>query len=337
MANRLFLGILAAALTAGSLVARAAEPVQLKFAFPAPIQSKVNVWGIDPWIKEVEKASGGTLQIKLFAGPTLGNFQNIYERTITGVTDISFGIFGPLAGQFKKVFVAGLPFEAKNCSEAGLALWRLYHNGLLSDEFGKVKVLALFTFPSAGFHTNKPIKTAADLKGLKIMASDRAIAELASVLGASPIVMTPPDFYLAMNRGVADGISVGWSAVTTFKLDEVTKYHLDASTGLLPAYVLMNKNAYARLPDKAKQAIDRYSGEPFFVAMGKVTDRMDKAGREMVEAEQGQTVTDLSPAESERWKTLSQPIVQNWVKNTPNGAKILAAFREEIRNIRSRR
>lgn len=328
--------ILAAAAIAAlsAPAAHAAGKTTLKFGFPAPMQSKVNVWGTAPWAAAVKKDAKGTLDIKFFYGNTLGTVQNMYDRTIQGVANLSFGIFGPLAGQFKKIYVTTLPFESKNDLEASKALWQLYSKGVIADEFTKVKVLALFTFPHAGFHTNKLVRDENDLKGLKIATSDRVMGQFITLLGASPVTMGPPEYYQAVSRGLTDGIAVGWSAVTTFKLDEVTKYHMDVTSGLAGAYMFMNKASYNRLPDVARKAIDAHSGEPYFTKMGEVTDRMDTVGRKLVEKKPGHSVTDVSDEVAARWKKLAQPIIAGWVARTPDGAKVLAAYREAIQKIR---
>lgn len=332
MLKRLTTVAFAAALSISA--AEAASPTTLKFGFPAPMQSKVYVWGAGPWADAVTKDANGTLDIKFFYGNTLGTVQNMYDRTIQGVANLSFGILGPLAGQFKKVFVTTLPFETRNDVEASKALWQLYSKGVISDEFDKVKPLALFTFPHAGFHTNKPIKDESDLKGLKLATSSRLMGQFITLLGASPVTMGPPEYYQAVSRGLTDGIAVGWSAVTTFKLDEVTKYHLNVPSGVAGAYMFMNKRSYDKLPAAARRAIDKHSGEPYFTKMGEVTDRMDRVGLELVEKKAGHSVKDIDPAVQARWKEMAQPIVRDWVKRTPDGAKVLAAYREALQSIR---
>jgi TRAP-type C4-dicarboxylate transport system substrate-binding protein len=327
--------ILAAAFALAPVVASADEPIVLRFGFPAPPQSKVNVWGVTPWIEDVQKEQPGLLDTKLFFGTSLATVENSYDRLLTGVADMMFGIFGPLAGKFTQVTVGGLPFEARNNTEAAAAYWHLYEKGMFAGELAEVKTLALFTFPSAGFHTNKPIAVAGDLAGMKVATSDRAIAQLVTILGATPITMGPPDFYQSMQRGLVSGVAVGWSAADTFKLYEVSKYHLDTASGLFSAFMFMNKASFAKLPAKAQAAIDKYSGEPFFRRMGKVTDDMDVEGREKVRAMPGHTITRVDPAEEARWRERAQPIVESWVKTTPNGAAILAAFRDELAKARA--
>jgi len=313
----------------------AADPVQLKFGFPAPAASFINTQGMTPWIQDVEKASEGTVKIKLFPGPTLGDFRNIYDRTLKGVVDIAFGIFGPLAGQFRQTAVASLPFEANSSLEAALGLWRLNENGTIAKEFSKVKVLALFAFPSAHVHTKSPVKSLGDLKGLKFSVSSRELGQIVVKLGGAPVSMPPPDVYQSISRGLVDGVVIPWTAVRTFKLLEVTNYHVEAPLGVSPAFVLMNKAAYERLPQKSKQAIDRYSGEPFSRRLGMAADGAARAQSKQAATMSGQTVTGIPGGEIEEWKSRIKSVVEGWASATPNGPKVLAAFREEVKKIRS--
>lgn len=318
---------------AGPALAHAQQPVTLKFGFPAPVSSYVNTEGMTPWLHEVEKASGGTLNIKLFAGPTLGTFRNIYDRTLAGVSQISFGIFGPYAGQFPRTQVADLPFLSDDSKVSSAALWRLYAKGMLGNEFSKVKVLALFNFPNSTLHTNTPIKSIADVKGLKLAVSARVLGNVAAVLGASPVTLTPSEMYQGLSRGVVNGAIIAWTAVRTFKLDEVTKDHLNVPLGEAPAFVFMNKAAYASLPAKAKAAIDKYSGESFSARLGANNEAADRAESKSVAARSGESVAALSTAQRATWNARIEPVIDAWVKRTPNGAKILAAYRNEIKNL----
>src|SRR5262245_22016299 len=61
--------VLTAVAAAGRLApamtpARAEEPIVLKFAYPAPPEGWLVTKGTTPWIKKVEEASGGLVQIK---------------------------------------------------------------------------------------------------------------------------------------------------------------------------------------------------------------------------------------------------------------------------------
>jgi len=328
-------GVAALLAIAAPMLAHAEDPVTLKFGFPAPVTSYVNTEGMTPWLEQVEKASGGTLQIKLFAGPTLGTFRDIYERTLSGVSQISFGVFGPLASQFPRTQVTGLPFLSDNAKASSVALWRLYAMGLLKPEFDKVKVLALFNFPSSTLNTAKPVKTLEDLKGMKVAVSSRVLGDVAAALGASPVTLTPTELYQGMSRGVVDGVFVAWTAVKTFKLDEVTKYHVEVPLGEAPAYVFMNQATYAGLPANAKAAIDKFSGEAFSEKLGANNQAADDEESKAVAAKPGHEVGPISDAQYVVWKARIKPVIDEWIKTTPDGAKVFGAYEDELKKIKA--
>jgi len=311
------------------MTAAADEPTSLKFAFPAPPGSWANRLGIAPWIEQVQKDAGGALTIQFFPGPALGTFRNIYDRTVAGVTDMAFGTFGELTGQFEKTSVTQLPAMSTDYIPTSLALWRSFEKGVIADEFDKVKPLALFTFPGDGLHSPKPIKTLDDLKGLKIGVSSRIQSEAYTVAGAAPVTMIPSETYSSVSRGLVDGVSIGWPAVYTFKLNEVTKNHLTIGIGISPGYVFANKEMMAKLPGKARAAIERNSGEVFARRMGTASFNADRETRESLKKE-GHGLHDLPAADRQKLRGLLAPITDAWLKSTPDGARVMEAYRQEV-------
>jgi TRAP-type C4-dicarboxylate transport system substrate-binding protein len=98
--NRTLAAACLAVLVGAPIAADAAEPTTLRFGFTSPKTSYVFVYGAEPWIKEVEAASQGTLKIQMFFSNALGTVFNIYQRTVDGVVDLSFGTIGTLGGVF---------------------------------------------------------------------------------------------------------------------------------------------------------------------------------------------------------------------------------------------
>jgi hypothetical protein len=56
-------------------------------------------------------------------------------------------------------------------------------------------------------------------------------------------------------------------------------------------------------------------------------DKVNAEGRKIVEAQKGTEIFDLSEAEMARWAKAAEPVIENWIKETPNGAQVLAEFR----------
>jgi TRAP-type C4-dicarboxylate transport system substrate-binding protein len=325
-----------AALCAIPLAGRAAEPIQLKFADPGRPDDWV-YQGIQHWISEVEKGSGGLVAIKIYAGGSIATFRNVYDRLLNGVADAAFGTFGGIADQYPKTSVSGLPFISDRSSSVGMAMWRLYADGLISDEFTKVKPIAMFGFGSAGLHFVKPIKSVDELKGLKILVNGRSAGKLVDLLGATPLSSNPAELYEGLNRGLAQGIEFTFTGLVAFKLAELAKHHLDVPMGTTGGYFLMNNESYRRLPEKARRAVDMASGEPATRDMGKRADVEDDRTRALVLAGKGQVLEKLPAAEVERVRKLLAPYTEEWVKETLNGAAVLAAYRAAIDKFESRK
>jgi TRAP-type C4-dicarboxylate transport system substrate-binding protein len=331
MANGFVLAALALSAAIGSA---AAEPVQLKFGFPSPPTSWTNTMGATPWIKQVEGDVPGAVEIKLYPGGSIATFRTVYDRLLNGVVDVCFGTFGEIGDQFPRTSVWSLPFEAERSSIAGLAVWRLLEAGVIAEEYGKVKPLAVLGFGTTGIHANQPIAKVEDMQGLKIIALSRASGEGVTLSGAAPVTMTPAEIYQSLQRGLAIGVSFTWPGVDTFKIGEVTKYHVNVPFGMGGGYYFMNKDSYAKLPQEARAAVDRRSGRVFAEMMAKAVDTVDEESIKRVMSLPNQTHFKLDETAQARWKARLAPMAETWVKATPDGQKVLAAFRAELDKIR---
>src|SRR4051812_12135138 len=195
------------------------QPIELRFAFPAPPTSFFNTQSFTPWAKDVEAASNGTLTIRIVPGLVLATQENVYDRVLKGIADIGFGIQGAVPGQFDRTSVVGLPFEFESPKDSAPAMWRLHQSGLIAEDYKDVKPLALFTFGHSAIHTSKVrVRSLADLKGLKLRAGSRMQSDIVAALGAAPVTLTPPDVFQSISSGLIDGTAIQWTAVLTFKL-----------------------------------------------------------------------------------------------------------------------
>jgi TRAP-type transport system periplasmic protein len=325
----------AALLTGLAAAAFADEPIQLRYGDPGPVDASIHTDLVAPWADKVNKESGGTLDVKVFAGYALVNMLNTLDRVSNGVADLAFCILGPVSSQFPKTLVATLPFEAENAHEAGLALQRLYDKGVIRDEWTKVKPVGFGVFANTSYHTVPPVKTMADLQGLKISVQGRLASETLQALGGTPISLPINEVYESLQRGMVVGAAIGWPAAVSFKLTELAHNHVQASLGGEAAIMIMNNQSYAKLSGKAKQAIDANIETPYTNWFNKVIDDTERDNIAITQKMGNQTIYKLPPDELAKWKKQVEPVIAAWVKRTPDGANVLAAFRKEIASIRS--
>ena len=330
MLTRSLLGAAAAVLIAAPV---AAQTVTLKLNSPAPPRSYLHSGVFGPWAKAVEADSGGTLKIELFYGGTLGGFPVTYDRVIDGVADVGFILTSMAGGKLKQQDVASLAYETDTSTEAAVALWNLFEKGVTAPEFSQVKPLGIWVFPNAALHSNKPVKTLDDVKGLKIIAGNLSAAKIATALGGTPVTFRPDQAYQAVSRGTVDAVLMPFTGMAVFKVNEVTKYHLDEALGSDSALFFMNKQKYASLPAKAKAAIDKHSYITLARKLGQKTTEEWLRTRNIVK----DSVTKLSDAERKRWHEALAPVAKEWAQATPGGDKVLNAFRAEVAAERARK
>ena len=325
----------AVAVAALMIGAANADPVQLKFAFIGTPQDAMNQHGMLKWANLINQESGGDIEVKIFNGPVLGTLQNIYDRLTNGVVEIAFATVGPIVTQFPKSMVSSLPFETHNGREGSIALWGVLQRGLLADEFAKVHPLAMIAFANVSFHSRKPIAKLEDVKGMKIATQSRLMGQVSEAFGGTPVTLAVNDFYQALSRGTVDAAATGWPAVKAFKIIEIVTTHIEEPLGGEGAFNAMNQETYAKLPARARAAVDKYSGPVFSEWVGMAIDESEEASRANARAMPDHKLVKLAPAEESRWKARVAPVTDEWVKATPNGAAVLAAYREEIAKVRA--
>lgn len=133
--------------------------------------------------------------------------------------------------------------------------YREAFNKRLGDRFG-VKALAIWPFGPQVFLCNQEIKSAGDLKGLKVRSFTASMSTLLTEIGATPVTMSFPEVYPALQRGVASCGVTSPTSSNTGKWPEVTKFVLPLSvSGSVQAH-LVNLKWFEALPADKKAALE---------------------------------------------------------------------------------
>jgi TRAP-type C4-dicarboxylate transport system substrate-binding protein len=231
-----------------------------------------------------------------------------------------------------------MPFVPETSRNRSVALYRLYKSGLLDAEYEEIVPLALVAFPHNGVHTAKPLKTAGDITGAKLIVTSKLVGQAITRLGATPMTIPLLETYESLQRGTVDGVITAWTAVEPLKLQEVTTYHVDTELGGGTGILLMAKKRYAALPDAARAVLDANSGEGHTRTFGAFWDGEQEKGRALVATPPGRhTIVSLTPEQDARWRRLAAPVAEEWAKNTPNGEVILARYRALVAEVKAGR
>lgn len=329
--NKTFAAALAAlAFASGS--ARA-EEVTLKLATLASPDFSGNTQVLTPWAAKVSADGKGLVKIEPIYGLAVANHGNYYDRVINDVVQMSFGTTSSVSGKFRKTNVVGLPFLTEKSETAAVALYRLYKTGMLDDEFDQVVPLMLFVFPQTGLHYRSEPKTIENLNGLKVIAVGKTLGDVTTTLGGAPVTMPIFEMYQSLQRGLADLAMINYSSFEPYKLAEVTKFHLETNLGTTPGYVVMNRARYAALPAAARKVLDANATEKETRAYGQYWDRGQEHGKTLVADTSVHKRMKLPEPIFVEWKKKMAPIEAAWAADTPNGAAVLAKYKELVKQV----
>lgn len=331
----------AAASTLGfpHLIGFAQQTVTLKFhTFMAPMS---NVWLLmhKPWMDKVEKESGGRIKFEAYPAMQLGGTPvQLYDQARDGVVDVVWTLPGNTAGRFPRIEVFELPFMMNNAEATSKAYWE-YFQTQCPDEFKETHVIALQVHGPGMFHSaNKLIKSAADLKGMKVRGPTRQVTKLLGAVGATPVGMPLPQIPDALSKGTVEACAIPWEVVPSVKVHELTKFHSEFPANSPALYtttfvMAMNKAKYDSLAPDLKKVIDNNSGMATSGWLGKVQQANDAIGRKSA-VDRGNTIHTFTAAETQEFIKLSSKVDDEWVadmdKRGFKGAQLLKAAKDLI-------
>ena len=320
MKRRTFVQGAAAATVLGvpHLSGLAQQSLTLKFhTFMAPMS---NVWlGMHkPWMEKVEKESGGRIKFEAYPAMQLGGTPvQLYDQARDGVVDIVWTLPGNTAGRFPRIEVFELPFMMNNAEATSKAYWE-YFQTQCPDEFKETHVLALHVHGPGMFHTvSKQIKSAADLKGLKVRGPTRQVTKLLGSVGAIPVGMPLPQIPDALSKGTIEGCVIPWEVVPSVKVHELTKFHSEFPASSPALYtttfvMTMNKARYDGLAPDLKKVIDANSGLATSAWLGKTQQGNDAPGRKTA-VDRGNTLYTFTAEQTQEFVKLSSAVDDEWV------------------------
>jgi TRAP-type mannitol/chloroaromatic compound transport system substrate-binding protein len=283
--RRRFVGVSAVAALGGfpAIVTAQPAPVTLRFQSTWPVKFLYQEFAND-WVQKAVELSNGQLKIEMLpAGAAVPPLQ-LAEAVSKGVLDGGHGLAGFWFGRNSAfgLYGAGPDFGMDGNQLLG---WVEHGGGKeLFAEVQKAAGLNLHSFlygpipcePFGWF--KKPIRTVADLKGLKFRTAGLAV-DLFNELGMSTVQMGPADIVPALDRGVLDGAE--FASATDDRImgfPDVAKYYLQQSYHMANNFceVMFNRAKYESLSPTIKRALTLANQAASADLMWKSMDRMSK-------------------------------------------------------------
>ncbi len=320
MKKQFLIVALGVAFIVGSAALSFAKPITLRFSHQNPETGLSSANCIEPWLNQVEEATGGKVKIQRFYGQTLCKGKDMWNATKMGITDIGWCFHGYWPGMTPLsdvISLPGMPF--KTAEEGSALLWKVYSQfPEVQAEYKDLKILLFYTSaPYTLITVDKPVKTMEDIKGMKVRMTGGPPTDMMKAIGGTPMNIPMPDTYLSMQKGVIDGMGAPWEAIVVWRFYEVTKYYTEVPFPAVYFSIAMNKKVWENLPKDVQDNITSVSGEYGSKFWGKnFFDTMKNTGVEKIKAQgNGDNIFALDDTELDRWINVGgKPVWEAWVK-----------------------
>ena len=161
--------------------------------------------------KKLEQATNGRLGVQMYASMQLGGEKEAIEQAQVGaiqIARVSVGAIGPVIDDLN---VFNLPFLFRNTAHMQKVIDGPIGSELLdkvtaNEKAGLVGLCWMDAGARSFYDTKHPIKSIADLKGLKVrVIGNPMFVDMANALGANGVAMGYDQVFSALQTGVIDG------------------------------------------------------------------------------------------------------------------------------------
>ena len=276
--------------------------------------------GGELWANKVRERTNGRINIKLYPGVSLiqGDQTREFSALRQGVIDMAVGSTINWSPQVKQLNLFSLPFlmpdyaaiDALTQGEVGKKIFQtLDKSGVVPLAWGENGYRELT-------NSKRPIKSPADLKGMKIRVVGSPIfSDMFTAMGANPTQMSWADAQPALSSGAVDGQENPLFLFTVLKMHTVGQKFV-TTWGYVadPLVFVVNKDIWASWTP-ADQAIVRQaasdSGKQEIAIARKGLVEADKPLLKDI-AGMGVTVTSLTATERDAFVKATRPVYDKW-------------------------
>lgn len=263
LARRSLLGAVAFGIAAATPLryARAAPQFRYRIGDSSPVSDPLNI-RLNWVAAEIEKESGGRMNLSVFPNSELGGDNDLLSQVRTGAIDFAQPAGLILATILPVAAVNGMGFAFTSYAKVWEAMdgkLGAYLAGQIRTRTGLVPMKRRWDL---GFRqvTNgiRPINSPADIAGMKLrIPGAPALVSLFRALGAYPVSMEFGEVYTSLQTKVVDGEENPLSVIDDAKFYEVQKYCALTNHCWDGFWIVANPASWNALPPDLQDIVGR--------------------------------------------------------------------------------
>jgi tripartite ATP-independent transporter DctP family solute receptor len=229
----------------------------------------------------LSKATGGKDTIKVFGDSSLGSEKDTVEQVKIGALDMVRVSSASFHGIVPESVIPSLPFLFRDIEHFRKTMYGPQGDKILAafEKTGFIG-LALYESGARSVYAKKPIKSLADMKGLKIRVqpSDLMVS-LVSAMGASPTPMPFAEVYTGLKTGLLDAAENNYPSYEEAKHFESAPVFSETMHVMTPEVLVFSKKIWDTLTKEEQAAIRAAAKEsvPYYVKLWEPKEKDAKA------------------------------------------------------------
>src|SRR5499427_9265792 len=319
-------GILfAAAFSSGSALAQQKLVLKASDVHPAGYPTVVAVEDIG---KKLEKATNGRLSVQMYPSMQLGGEKEAIEQAQVGAiafARVSVGALGPVVDELN---VFNLPYVFRNTAHMQKVIDGPIGQDLLDKVTNSGKGLVGLAWMDAGarnfYNTKKPIKTMADLKGMKVrVMGNPMFVDMANSMGGNGVAMGYDQVFNALQTGVVDGAENNPPSFVFDNHYQVAKFYTVDEHLIVPEMVVFSKKIWDTLSKEEQELLVKF-GQEAQQEERKLWEVYEKQALDKAKAA-GIQIIEVSDADKKAFQDAVKPV---WDKYGPKHAAMVKRIQE---------
>lgn len=233
----------------------------------------------------LEQKSGGKYKIKVFNKGALGTEKETIDQVKIGALEMTRVNISPMNSVCAKTQVPTMPFLFHSVEHMRASLDGPAGEEILrSCEDQGFIGLAFYDSGARSLYAKRPIKTVADVKGMKVRVqqSDLWVA-LVGAMGGNATPMPFGEVYTGLKTGLLDAAENNIPSYDSVKHYESAKYYSKTEHSMAPEMLLMSKIVWDKLP-KADQDLFRAAAKESVAFQRKKWDEQETKSLAAVKA-----------------------------------------------------
>ena len=271
----------------------------------------------------IESRSQGRIKVEIYPAAQMGNFRELVEGVQLGTLELTNTTVGGMNQFFPQIQVTDIPYMYRDDLVAeAIARGPFFHQlrDAVLEKTGNVRLVAIGNTGRwrSFFTTDKQIKSAADLKGVKMRTINSPLQiEMVKYLGGNPTPVAWGELYTALQSGVVEGTKNAVSDVVGKKLHETLDYLILDEHAYMFGFWWMNNEWLKSLPEDLQALVidGVQQAATLKINLNKyleitMTEEFEKSGGKI-----------YVPTESEKDSfRAAKPVIKEWfVKNIEDG------------------